>query len=221
MRESLPKIPLFPLPNVVLFPGMHLPLQIFEPRYRQMIRDIQKKPGLEEGTFGVQLCKTYNPMTLQGTPFDVGTTVRFEEIDELEDGRFLVMTTGVRRFCVEAYDTDNAYLQGTVRWLEEEDKRRVSPKAKLIQENRMYFHEAIRLARKILREEFCEPDFPEDPEALSYFIAQNLKGSLVLKQELLEMTSTRSRLKRERELLAEIVKTLAVQAQIEEAFHRA
>lgn len=126
MRESLPKIPLFPLPNIVLFPGMHLPLQIFEPRYRQMIRDIQKNPGIEEGTFGVQLCRTYNPMTLQGTPFDVGTTIQLEEIDELEDGRFLVMATGVRRFCVEDYDTEKPYLQGTVRWLEEEDKRRVS-----------------------------------------------------------------------------------------------
>jgi ATP-dependent Lon protease len=207
-------IPLFPLPNVVLFPGMTLRLNIFEPRYREMIQWVLET----EGTFGIQLCKAYNPISLQGTPFDVGTTVKLVDVEPLPDGRYHLCVTGDRRFRVEAYDESRAFLQGTVDWLEESDARSVSQSSRLVEETRKLFYEAIRLARKILKEEFCTPEFPEKPDFLSYYIAENLRGSLVLKQELLEMTSTRDRLKRERDILSEIVKTLAAQAQIEEAF---
>lgn len=213
------KIPLFPLPNVVLFPGMSLPLHIFEPRYREMLQSVmdQKKTD-PTATFGIQLCKTYNPMTMEGTPFDVGTTVDIAEVREMEDGRYYLMTRGLRRYQVEEYDQTKEYLQGTVTYLEEEDPRKVSGKSKLMEETKLYFHEALRLSRKILKENFSEPCYPETPEMLSYYIAENLKGSLVLKQEILEINSTRKRLTRERELLKEVVKTLAVQAQIEEVF---
>lgn len=208
-------IPLFPLPNVVLFPGMPLSLNIFEPRYRDMIRHVIDS----QGTFGVQLCKTYNPASLQGSPFDVGTTVTLGDVKPQEDGRYHIAVTGHRRFKVETYDADEKpYLQGKVSWLEDEDLRAVSQKSSLYADTCLYFQEALRLARKLLKEDYSSVTMPKEPEKLSYFIAENLKGSLVLKQELLEMTSTRERLKREREILSEIVKTLAVQTQIEDAF---
>lgn len=211
---ELQTIPLFPLPNIVLFPGMILRLHIFEPRYREMVKTVLDA----DSTFGIQLCKTYNPITLQGVPFDVGTTVEFLEVEPLDDGRYHLMVKGAKRFQVDQYNEAAAYLRGTVHWLAETDVRAVSAGSKLVCETQERFLEAIRLAMKILKEEFTPPPFPTDPQRISYLIAENLRGSLVLKQELLEMPSTRQRLKRERDLLTEILKTLSVQAQIEEAF---
>src|SRR5579884_3818179 len=79
------EIPLFPL-NVVLFPGMVLPLHIFEPRYRQMIADCQRQ-GLE---FGVVLVQPES-IFLREEPFAVGTMAAIRDLDRLEDGRLNVI----------------------------------------------------------------------------------------------------------------------------------
>lgn len=94
---SLPaRIPLFPLPNAVLFPGMPLPLHIFEPRYRTMLRDslagsrfigiVQARPGLEG-----------DPSPI----FKVGCAGRIEGVAELEDGRSNIVLRGVSRFTID------------------------------------------------------------------------------------------------------------------------
>src|SRR5713226_2145655 len=98
MSPGTIELPLFPL-NVVLFPGMVLPLHIFEPRYRQMITECRKldKP------FGVVLTRPEGrdvtlPPSLREDTYAVGTTAEIRELDELEDGRFILMAIGVQRF---------------------------------------------------------------------------------------------------------------------------
>lgn len=209
-------IPLFPLPNVVLFPGMMLPLHIFEDRYRQLMQDVLDS----NASFGVQLCKEYNPATLQGTPFDVGTLADIVEYETLDDGRYNVLVVGVRRFRVVTYDSaSKPYLQGEVEWLDDVKDGYVTKK--LLNETIDLFHEALRLTHKILQKSYDPKPLPDDPCEISFFIAENLKGSLVLKQELLEMPSIKARLMFERETLRKMVKTLAVRTQIEEAFRNA
>lgn len=207
------RLPLFPLPNVVLFPGMLLPLHIFEPRYRQMMQDVIA--GNQR--FGVQLCQEYNPATLQGKPFDVGTVAKLVDYETLPDGRMNILTMGERRFRVTAYDSEEKpYLQGDVVWLEDIKEGYITKK--LVAETSELFLEALRLTCKIYGKDYKPFDLPSDPQELSFVVAENLRGSLVLKQELLEMDATKTRLQYEREVLQRMVKSLAVRTQIEDVF---
>lgn len=85
------RLSIFPLPGALLFPGMHLPLHIFEPRYRAMVNDslardrriamIQPKAGGEKPPL-----------------FEIGCVGRIAEVQALEDGRFDIVLEGLSRF---------------------------------------------------------------------------------------------------------------------------
>ena len=92
MSASAIELPLFPL-NVVLFPGVVLPLHIFEPRYRQMIAECfqQKTP------FGVVLARPES-LPLQEEPYPVGTMAEIHNLSQLEDGRYVLMAIGCSDF---------------------------------------------------------------------------------------------------------------------------
>jgi ATP-dependent Lon protease len=206
-------IPLFPLPNVVLFPGMILPLHIFEPRYRAMIKDAMA----HDAQFGLVLCHDYDPTTMNGIPFHVGTVAEIIECDIMADGRMNILTMGTQRFHVTRFDADSKpYLQGEVEWIDDVKDGYVTKK--LIGETTTLFNEAIRMTQKLRRIDPQAIQLPDDPTDISFCIAENLKGSLVLKQELLEMDSTKERLCSEREILTRMVKSLAVRTQIEDVF---
>jgi Lon protease-like protein len=89
-------IPLFPLPNVVLFPGMPLPLHVFEPRYRRMVADSLSGPRV----IGMTLLKPGWEADYHGRPavYEVGCAGRLETCDPLPDGRFDILLKGVARF---------------------------------------------------------------------------------------------------------------------------
>ncbi len=104
------EMPLFPL-NVVLFPGMALPLHIFEPRYREMINRC-----LDENlAFGVVLIKEGQEVGGDADPHLVGTAARIVKVDRQEDGRMNIQVVGTRRFRIEALNRDLPYLTGRVR----------------------------------------------------------------------------------------------------------
>ena len=84
-------LPLFPLPNVVLFPSVFLPLHIFEPRYRTMVRDALASDRL---IAMIQPKDDEEPPAL----FDVGCLGRISACDELDDGRFNIVLEGLSRF---------------------------------------------------------------------------------------------------------------------------
>lgn len=206
-------IPLFPLPSVVLFPGMLLPLHIFEPRYRQMIKDAMAT----DGQFGLLLCREYDADTLNGVPFDVGTVADIREVDILADGRMNILTEGTRRFQVVSYDfSSQPYIQGQVMWLDDPPDELVSPD--LMAETAYLFEEALRMTQKLMKLDPDIPPLPDDPAALSFTIAERLKGGLGLKQEILELLSATERLTFEREFLGKVTRTLAAKSQIEDAF---
>ena len=113
MSASAIELPLFPL-NVVLFPGVVLPLHIFEPRYRQMIAECvqQKTP------FGVVLVRP-DSLPLQEEPYPVGTMAEIHNLSQLEDGRYVLMAIGVQRFRILSKHHLKPYLSGVVELYED------------------------------------------------------------------------------------------------------
>lgn len=112
---DLPKfIPIFPLPNVVLFPEVPLPLHIFEPRYCAMVRDALAGPGL----IGMVLLRGDWQDDYHGAPetFRTGCVGRIVETTPLPEGKFNIVLAGVREFTIVSEQRERAYRQATVEW---------------------------------------------------------------------------------------------------------
>ena len=107
-------IPIFPLPNVVLFPGVPLPLHIFETRYREMIADI--KDG--DGIIGMALLRGDWREQYYDTPevFHVGCAGRIVSVEELPDGRYNILLHGLREFEISRETRTRSYRLAEVRW---------------------------------------------------------------------------------------------------------
>lgn len=112
-------IPIFPLPNVVLFPGVFLPLHIFEPRYREMVKDTLA----EDRLIGMTLLKPGWDRHANGQPpvYAVGCVGLISHIEELDDGRYNLVLRGVEKFrMIREEDLTRAYRRATVDYLEEQ-----------------------------------------------------------------------------------------------------
>lgn len=216
MEGSSFDLPLFPL-NVVLFPGMVLPLHIFEPRYRLMIRRC-----LEQGSlFGVVLVQ---PDSLQGEehPYQVGTLARIMTAERLDDGRFNLLTEGEKRFRILEERRDQPFLTAVV---EAFGDAQSEPEAleKLQRKAADLFRRYIRVMLAVAGREQLRLDLPGDAEGLSYLIGYCLDLSDAEKQELLELTSTTGRLeleiaflKREEHLLRRMLSSNQVHAPLDD-----
>ena len=111
------QIPLFPLPNVVLFPGVYLPLHIFEPRYRAMVVDALDGDRL----VGMVLLRPGFEEDYEGRPpvFDVGCAGVITHHERLPDGRFNIVLQGTERFRIQDEDHSRLYRIGHVESLAE------------------------------------------------------------------------------------------------------
>jgi Lon protease-like protein len=112
MRSKLEvyELPLFPL-NVVLFPGMPLPLHIFEERYKEMIADCIR----ENRPFGVvHIEESSAELDVTAKPIAVGCTAEIAQVQPLEQGRMFIMTVGRERFRVVRLEHGKPYLVGMV-----------------------------------------------------------------------------------------------------------
>lgn len=104
-------IPLFPLPNVVLFPGVPLPLHIFEPRYRVMVEDVCASHEI----VGMVLLR--GDAAGASTTFPVGCAGRLVNRESLADGRSNILLHGLREFRIEHEVGGKPYRQAAVSWL--------------------------------------------------------------------------------------------------------
>ncbi len=106
------RIPVFPLPNVVLFPKTYLPLHIFEPRYRAMVSDA----AMSGQCIGMALLKEGWETDYYGHPpvFPVGCVGRLASVQSLADGRSNILLQGLERFEIEREWYDNAYREATI-----------------------------------------------------------------------------------------------------------
>ena len=110
---SIPRIiPIFPLPNVVLFPDTYVPLHIFEPRYRDMVADA----GPEGGCIGMALLKEEWEHDYEGNPpvFSLGCVGRIKKIQLLPDGRSNLILQGLQRYEIEEELFDAPYRKARI-----------------------------------------------------------------------------------------------------------
>jgi ATP-dependent Lon protease len=193
------ELPLFPLPEVVLFPGRPLPLQIFEFRYRIMMNTILDS----DRRFGVLM---WDPN--QNKVAAIGCCAEVIHCQRLPDDRMKIMTLGQQRFRVLEAVREKPYLVGLVEWIEDlppqEDLR---PPARDVEQ---LLRDVVRLSGKLMDQPIELPeDIPSLPTELSYWVASNLYGVATEQQGLLEMQDTSARLEREIEILTSTRNQLA------------
>jgi len=204
------ELPLFPLP-VVLFPGAPLPLHIFEPRYREMLRDVQAG----DQTFGLSYFDASESTSDEPPVGHVGCAAEIVEAQDTPDGRANIMTVGVARYTVESYvETDRMYLIGKVRFFEdmpEADSELDTLSAQVVE----LFMKIARAVRTINNERAALPDLQtDDPERLSFLIAAAMEMDAEIKLGLLELRSTGERLTRIRNMLKDVVQTYEERARV-------
>lgn len=206
------ELPLFPLP-VVLFPGVPLPLHIFEPRYRQMLLDIRAAKNL----FGLAY---FDPTSAEGDvppAGHVGCVAEVTEVQTFPDGRSNILTLGVIRYRLESYiERGDPYLVAQVSYFEddEEDEELLAAPAKEVAE---MFTRIAQAVRTINDERAALPDITDtEPQRLSFLVAAAMEIDADVKQELLELRSTSERLERLRAMLSIAVKGYEERARIHE-----
>ena len=195
---SAAALPLFPL-GTVLFPGLVMPLHVFEERYRALVRYLV---GLPDGTpreFGVVAIRRGWEVEQQSalTVHDIGCSAQVRQLTEHADGRFDLTTVGHRRFAVRGIDPDRApYLVADVDWLNERPGE-PAELDRLVPTILDLFQRYLRLVRPAQLGE----QVPEDPTVLSHVVAASTSLSLEERQGLLAAPDTAVRLRAERTLL--------------------
>lgn len=191
------RLPIFPL-GAVLFPGLVLPLKIFEERYRDLMRDLLE--GEEPFRFGVvsiELGHEVGPGAARRLAA-VGCTAELRGIQRHDDGRYDVVTSGGTRFRIEDVDDSLSYLRADVTMLPEEN----GPGAGTISGpvTRLFHRYCDRLSDH--GAEVAEfGDLPEEPVRLSYVIAAAMVLDRHDKQRLLQAEDAATRLHLEYDLL--------------------
>ncbi|MGC8785866.1 MAG: LON peptidase substrate-binding domain-containing protein [Anaerolineae bacterium] len=189
MSEETMDIPLFPL-NVVLFPGMALPLHIFEERYRWMIADcLEGKRQL-----GIILAKPEAEGTV--SVYAIGTSALITHVDEQEDGSMDILTAGLDRFRVLHLLHTEPYIVGRIEWFPLE-KTGAPGVVKLAHKAKAPFVRYLRLVSEVLGTTIRIENTPRDPTDLAYLMAIALQISMEEKQELLSIPSLPALLWRE------------------------
>jgi Lon protease-like protein len=187
------RLPLFPL-GTVLFPGVLLPLHVFEERYRSMVRDLLDAPA-EERRFGVVAIREGREVGADGIRalHAVGCVARLRRVEPYADGRFDVVATGAERFRLVELDTARPYLRGTVEVLDDPP----GPSPDVVADGVRALFDVYRRA---LGADTDDP-LPDDPAVLSYLVATSAVLDLTDKQRLLECADTTQRLRQELRLL--------------------
>lgn len=196
---DLLRLPLFPL-GTVLFPGVILPLHVFEERYRRMVRDLLTedhdrrdlgivaiREGREVGADGVR--------ALHG----VGCVARLRRVDPYADGRFDIVCMGTSRFQLgpDGLDDSLPYLRGRVELLAEPAGDDPGAAAGTVRP----LFDAYRAALGGDAAGTDADDVPDDPRQLSYLVAATVVLDLADRQRLLEAPDTSARLRAEARLL--------------------
>src|SRR5215510_5602426 len=207
MSEAMDKVrgvkelPIFPLP-VVLFPGMPMPLHIFEERYRKMLADIRAGDNL----FGLSYFDASATGSETPPAGHIGCVAEVTETQALPDGRSNILAVGVVRYQVDSYiERGDSYLVVRAHYFEDDDESESALNTNSHDVAKMFMRVANSI--RVMNDERGNlPDISDtDPQKLSFLVAAALEIEVETKQELLELRSTSERLSRLRDLLARVV----------------
>ncbi|MEN9518143.1 MAG: hypothetical protein RLZZ381_731 [Cyanobacteriota bacterium] len=201
------ELPLFPLPELVLFPSRPLPLHIFEYRYRIMMNTILE----HDRRFGVLFI---DPAT--GKIAEYGCCAEILHFQRLPDDRLKMLSFGQQRFKVLEYVREKPYRVGLVEWVE--DRPPTKDLTPMATEVETLLRDVVHLSAKLTSQKIELPeDLPSSPTELSYWVASNLYGVASEQQALLEMQDTLERLEREHEILSSTRNHLAARTALKDA----
>lgn len=184
-------LPLFPL-GTVLMPRAHLPLQVFEPRYLQLLQDLLENQDRQTPLLGVVAIREGFEVGDQSVKalHPVGCAAQVTHVAALGERRFLVVSTGISRFRLERLDegAGTPYLCGVVSWLNEPMGAREA-----VEDLATRLGTELARYRDDVGAEPLQP--PSDPWELSYWVPQAVTLDLADRQLLLASSDTESRLR--------------------------
>jgi Lon protease-like protein len=217
------RLPLFPL-NSVLFPGLVLPLNIFEERYRAMMRELLKTPEEDSRRFAVVAIRDGHEVasTAPGMPdqtavpergptagfgpdplkafHSVGCVADAATIRERADGTFEVLATGTTRMRLLSVDASGPFLTAELEELPEEKGDEAGALAEGVLRAFRQYQKRLAGARERTLST-GEAELPDEPAVVSYLVAAAMMLDTATKQRLLQAPDTASRLRDELKLL--------------------
>ena len=157
------RLPIFPL-NTVFFPGAALPLNIFEPRYREMLRDCMA----EDRRFGVVLIKSGREAGRSAQPFRVGTVAHITEVGAARRGALPISVIGETRFRIQRLHRVRPYLTAEVEMIEDSPEEMASDEIIVAG-----YDATARYIRTMFASQGifqADLEIPDDPLKMSYFM---------------------------------------------------
>lgn len=199
---SVRELPLFPLPDVVLFPQQLLPLHIFESRYRMLLQSVLET----DKRFGIVRINPEN-----GQMAEIGCCAEVLQHQTTEDGRSYIVSLGQQRFRVLNITRETPFRSAMVSWMEDDTIEDLSDLHGLSDSVGSALKDVFSLTAKLQNREVEVPDdIPDLPRELSFWIGAHLDNRAAAEQQaLLELTDTRQRLERQFEMLDHTRRQLA------------
>ncbi|MED7954118.1 MULTISPECIES: LON peptidase substrate-binding domain-containing protein [unclassified Streptomyces] len=213
------RLPLFPL-NTVLYPGLVLPLNVFEERYRRLVADLLALPEDQPRRFGVLAIKDGREVapvrpddgpagplnglgTVTGDPLEalhhIGCVADLTSVQPQPDGRYELLVTGTTRFRLRSADTGGPYLTGEAEPIEERTGEGSGALASEVERAFRTYQKRLAGAREAST--VGRQELPDDPQVLSYLVAAATVLETPLKQKLLASPDNAQRLRLELDLL--------------------
>jgi Lon protease-like protein len=193
-------LPLFPL-STVLFPGMRLPLHVFEERYRLLVADLKAQP--EPWRFGVIAIRQGREVGAEGVTalHEVGCVATVRQVAAHADGRFDLATVGTERFRLLRVDAELPYFRGEVEPLQDEVTRTGEAEAFAVNRVQTGFRAYLNALADRGGGVISVADLPDEPVLLSYVVGAAMIIDLPERQSLLAAPTALDRLRLERSLL--------------------
>jgi uncharacterized protein len=202
------QLPIFPL-NTVMFPGVRVPLHVFEDRYRALVHHLLGISDTSMRLFGIVAIREGYEVGRQGAQslHRVGCVVQLTEVEPYDDGRFDIEVVGRQRMRLEAVSTSGSYLVGDVTTMTERTPK--GNDATREAARTLGTFEEYRRRLSVLRGgEVLDGSMPHDPEYLSYSLAATCLLTLRDRQDLLEAEHARERLVMLRHALREEMRAM-------------
>jgi hypothetical protein len=198
---------MFPL-NTVLFPGMSVPLRVFEDRYRALVHHLLRVEDPADRVFGSVGIREGYEIGEHGAQwlFRVGCRVKMTEVDAHADGTFELVAEGLDRIELERLDTSGAYPVGQVTPLAEHDVRVPDELARTARHTYERYREALLGMDRVAPDE----TLPDDPAYLSWALAALAPLTIGQRQALLEAQDADDRLHMVTDVLRGELRTMQV-----------
>lgn len=211
---SVRELPLFPLPDVVLFPQQLLPLHIFESRYRMLLQSVLET----DQRFGII---RIDPNT--GEMAEIGCCAEVLQHQTTNDGRSYIVTLGQQRFRLLNIARETPFRTGMVSWIEDETTDDPDILHALSRTVSDALKDVVTLTAKLQGQQVSLPDdLPDLPRELSYWIGAHLDTRAAGEQQaLLELTDTRERLQRQFDMLDHTRRQLAARTVLKDTLNSA